>query len=328
MADELEEKLQGKLAGDCEGRIAQKISEFGGLLTRRAAIRLLCKENGIDTERKIALSGAAGEHLPFSFTARVDRIFPVQAFSSGERCVRLHLSDGKGEGTLVLWNSAAAKVEGEISTGDEIACAGAYSRSGEIHLGRGGSVSVAVKCPVTPVGKLTAGACSCEGEVREVYLDYKYVDRKSGGERSMASFLLCDSGSLGKGDGCRRVIVWSAPEGTPRVEEGDRVLLENVVFKNSEIQFNSFSRMVRRASAAEKSGKIVSAGIDGGDSVFGIGKAVFRMPLADALALLGIRKVPQGVQPATLFSIRSEGLAGRHAKYRLEGGRLSWLAVE
>ena len=324
MADELEEKLQGKLGEKYEQCLEGKIAEFGHLLTRRAAIRLLCKENGIDTEKKIVLSASATESLPFSFSGKVDRIFPVQTFASGERCVRLHLSDELGQGTLVLWGPQTSLVEGGISIGDEVECKGAYFRSGEIHLGREGKITHAKKYPVTAVGKLTAGLCNTEGEVREVFLDYEYTDKKTGGEKKMASFLLCDKES----EGCRRVVVWSAPEGTPKPAEGDTLLLENVVFKNGEVHFNSFSRMVRKISAEEKSGKLGQVGVSGGKVTFEIGKESFSCSIDEALSLLGIKKVPEGVEPSTILAIKSAGLEGKMARYRLSEGKICWLALQ
>ena len=336
MADELEEKLRLKLAEKYEEKVNGKISEFGHLLTRRAAVRLLCKENGIDTERRISLSQAASETLPFSFSASVDRIFPVQTFASGEKCVRLHLSDKGGSGTLVLWNAQASLVEGTVSTGDELMCRGAYFRGGEMHLGREGAITVVKKNPATPVGKLTAGVCSTEGTVEEVEPDYHYLDKKTGGKKKMSSFQLCEIAAgeahgkdarAGAGKICRRVILWSTPEGTPSVEEGDSLLLENVTFKNGELHFNSFSRMVRKISARERSGKVESAEIVGGEAVLRIGKGAFRFSVNDALALLGITKVPDGVLPSTVLSIRLQTVVGKRAHYKEENGKLSWLQL-
>lgn len=325
MADALEEKLQGLFGEAFEDSIGAKISSFGGLLTRRAAIRLLCKERGIGTERKVVLSEAASEPLPFSFSGRVDRIFPVQNFSSGERCVRLHLSDkAGGQGTLVLWGSQASLVEGWVSTGDEIECKGAYFRSGEIHLGRESRVEHAKKFPITQVGELTAGPCSVEGVVREVFLDYEYVDRKTGAEKKMGSYLLCNP----EGKDCRRVAVWSAPEGTPRVAEGDTVLLENVLFRNGELHFNSFSRMVRRFSAQEKSGAMEGVEIQDGTAVFSVGGGRFACSVGEALALLGVSRVPEGVEPSTMLSIKGESIAGKRARFAVSGGKIAWLKIE
>ena len=322
MADELEDKLQGLLGDKFEPALDAKIALFGGLLTRRAAIRLLCKEKGIATERKVMLTDAASETLPFSFSARVDRIFPVQNFASGERCVRLHLSDAAGGlGTLVLWNAQCDAVEGALSIGDTVECAGAYFRSGEIHVGKEGKLTAAKKFPLTPVSGLHAGQCSVEGVVREVYLDYGYTDKKSGAEKSMSSFLLCT------GEDCRRVAVWSAPSGTPKPKEGDTLVLENVLFRNGEIHFNSFSRMVRTSSPEEKSGLLSSVKIRGGTAVFAIGKAEFSCSLEEALALLGIHSVPPGVEMATVLSIKSESCIGKMVKYSSDKGRLSWIRI-
>ncbi len=81
MADEFAGKLKKKLGEKFEGEISREIADFGGLLTRHAAVLLLFKENVIDVERKIALSQASSERLPFSFEARVIRIFPVQTYA-------------------------------------------------------------------------------------------------------------------------------------------------------------------------------------------------------------------------------------------------------
>jgi len=142
VSDGLEEKLAGKLGDFLEPEITREISSFGGLLTRHAAVLLLCKQNGIDVERKIHLADAQGERLPFSFSAKVARVYPIQTYGAKPGCsVRLHITDGSAEATLVLWNEQARLAEeGEICVGDDIECKGAYARAGEIMVSKGGSV--------------------------------------------------------------------------------------------------------------------------------------------------------------------------------------------
>ena len=321
MADVFEEKLKGRLGEKFQGEVESKISEFGGLLTRGAAVRLLCRQHNIDVEQKVALKEAEGSHLPFSFEACVDRIFPVQTYQNKlGKSVRLHISDASSQATMVLWNEQAGIVEGGISVGDCIRCTGAYFRSGEIAVSKNGKIEKSRENPRVAVSKLTAGTCNVEGEVGEIEMAYHYLDKKTGEKKSLSSFQLCEEGV------CRRVVVWSAPEGTPKIVPGDRLLLENVSFKNGELHFNSYSRMVKKTSASEKSGRLEKITVRGGEAVFSIGSSDFSLPITEALGLLGISAVPSGVSTDTLILIKSGELSGKKLKYRVEEGKLSWLS--
>ena len=322
MASELEEKLEGKLGEWADEEISKKISEFGGLLTRQAAVLLLCRQHGIETEKRLDLAHARHSALPFSFTAKVDRIFPVQEYRDGAgRSARLHISDASGSATLVLWNGQVALTQGEISTGDTLECTGAYARGGEIVVGRNGGIRKVGGAPATPLSHLSQGICNTSGEVGEIEPDYHYKDRKTGEERTHWSFLLCDGV-------CRRVVVWSAPPGTSRPSEGDHLRLENVSFKNGELHFNAYSRMVVLKQRAEKEGRLEKIAVSASEAVFTVGGKEFALPLADALAFLGIKSVPDGVGVETILSIKSGEAVGKRVKYAVEGGRLRRLAFE
>ena len=176
-----EEKLALLLGNALEKAVKGKEDSFGGLLTREAAVRLLCQENGISTESKLLLSEARASMLPFSFSARVGRIFPLQQFPGGStRTVRVHVSDKSGDATVVLWNEQARIVEGGILSGDTVECTGAYVRAGEISIGRNGSISRAGKRQVAPISELKDGVCNAEGVVEKIEGGRTYRDRKSG----------------------------------------------------------------------------------------------------------------------------------------------------
>ncbi len=320
---ELEEKLKEKLESGYEEQIGEKIAEFGGLLSKSAAIRLLCKQNNIETEKMLVLSEAKNSPLTFWFSAAVDRIYPVQEYGNGAGCsVRLHLSDKTGEATLVLWNEQVEQVKGEISIGDYIECRGAYFKGGEIGISRSGSIRAIKKLAITPVPMLTKGICNVKGTVKEVEPDYHYVDKKTGNEKSLSSFLLCE------GKSCRRVVIWEFPEGTKKPDVGDVVLLEKVEFKNSEIQFNRGSRMVKKTKAGQEKGLLKMISIGDGGAAFHIGEKKYTASLLEALELMGIRKVPQGISEKTLILIKAQEIAGKSVKYKADGQRLAWLAVE
>ncbi|MEM2137581.1 MAG: hypothetical protein QW568_00655 [Candidatus Anstonellaceae archaeon] len=322
MDDELEKRLREKLGADYDSKVEEKISSFGGLLTASAAVLLLCRENGIDTEREIPLSQAAKTRLPFSFEAHVDRVFPVQEFAGGAaRSVRLHVSDGKHEATVVLWNEHASFAEKRLRAGYAARFSGAYFRDGEISLGKNGRVEVLSFGDGSRIAGLSHGICSVEGEVREIEPDYHYIDKKTGEKKRLSSFLLC------QGRDCRRVVVWQ-PDGKNQPKQGETVLVENVLFKNGELHFNSSSRMVRKGKEEELVGTFGGASFDGSTVVFLIGNEKLVVPCEDALSLLGIRSVPKGVEEETFISIKAGSLIGKQAKYRLEGNRLRYLVFE
>lgn len=321
MADELEEKLREKLGAECDSRLAGKISEFGGLLTKSAAVLLLCRENGIEIEKRIPISQAGKNRLPFTFQGKVDKIFPAQEYAGGaSRSLRLHVSQDGHEATVVLWNEQAKVAQGTLHAGDLAEFSGAYFRDGEITLGKNGSLRVLSSAGRQRMDGLSHGLCSVEGVVKEVEPDYHYLDKKTGEKKRLSSFLLC------QGEDCRRVVVWE-PSSQTSPKEGETVLVENVVFKNSELHFNSGSRMARECEPEEKSGTVKSVKIEGGKVAIGIDGKRYAMSLEDALALLRVREVPPGVAPSTVISIKGDSLAGKNVRYRVDGERLACLVV-
>jgi hypothetical protein len=319
MGDEDEQRLFERLGAAAEDAIVAKIARFGGLLTRRAAVRLLCRENGIDLQKKIPLSKAPSSSLPFSFSARIERVFPLQRFPGGDKSLRLHISDGQGQSTVVLWNEQADAAQG-ILCGDEIECRGAYFRSGEIAVGKGGSVLRASHFCPPPVSAAKEGACTVVGTVKGEAQEREYTDRQSGDGRRMASFFLCDS------QGCLRAVAWEIPEqGLPH--EGDEVVLENAVFKAGELHLNSLSRIVTTGSSAQ-SGVLERVEAEAGRLVFAISGKAFFAPQKEGLALAGIPSLPDGVSAETALWIRARALLGKTVRYAESGGKLRHLSFD
>jgi len=319
------EKLAALLGGALEAKVKEKTDSFGGLLTRDAAIRLLCQENGISTERKLLLSEVRASMLPFSFSARVDRVFPIQQFPGGTlRTVRIHVSDKSGEATLVLWNEQAKLAEGNLLSGDSIECTGAYARSGEIAIGRNGSILRAGNSSVLPVAQLKEGLCNVQGRIEAVEGKRSYLERRTGKEKAMHPFSICSGGK------CARAIAWHMPEGGHLPKQGESVVLENAAFRNGEIHLNEASRIVAASSPGSggKSGKFMGVAIEGSEAIIGIGTEKFRLPIGDAIILLGIVAVPHGVGASTLLSIKSRALEGSAVNYSSECGKLSFLEFE
>ena len=318
-----EQKLAAHLGDGLEGAIGQKVMSFGWLLTRASAIRILCHENGISTEEKITISQASATRLPFSFSARVDRVFPIQQFPGGSmRSARLHISDKSGEATLVLWNEQAKLAQHGILSGDSIECTGAYFRSGEIAIGKNGSVAKSGESSTVLVSNLPEGVCNVEGVVETVGGARAYLDRRSGEEKQMLSFSICSGGK------CCRAVWWSPPTDAPQLRKGTEVVLEGASFRNGEIHLNNFSRVLPKGENGKKKGKFGGAVLDGESVALEIGEEKFSASLPEALSLLGLPPGLQGISPSTVLSIKAGALAGKQAAYTVEGGRLRSLEFE
>jgi hypothetical protein len=319
--EELEIALGNKLGGELEQRIEAKFAEFGGLLTREAAVLLLAKENGIPIEKELALSDAPKTSLPFSFTAKVERIFPLQVYPNGiDRSVRLHLSDASGEATLLLWNSQCGLVEGEIGWGDTVSGSGAFFRNGEISIGKSGNLKSVARHPILTVSGLAPGQCCVEGEVGKVGGGAAQVGKKFGDGAGASYFQLCQDGS------CCNVVVWQKPEGFLPLA-GDRVVLENVIFRNGEVHFNSYSRMVRKGSALAALGEMQSVSFEGDMALIGISGKSYSVALEEALLLFEVKGVPPGISAQTLIEVKASGLAGKKVQFKLQDGKLCLLAA-
>jgi hypothetical protein len=317
-----EQKLSLLLGSNLESEISRKQAAFGGLLTHQAAVRLLCQENGISTEEKILLADARVALLPFSFIARVDRVFPIQHFPGGStQSLRLHISDKSGEATLVLWNEQARLAQGTILNGDWIECHGAYFRSGEIAIMGKGSFSLTGQSEASDLGSLKEGICNVRGRAGKVKGVRIYHDRKTGQEKQMLEFSICNNGK------CLRAVAWSFHEGQHEPREGESVALENAVFKNSEIHLNSFSRIVSMGQNQGQTGKFLGMSFVGGSAMVKIGAKEFPADIQEALHLFCISEM-QGVPPQELLAIKSRALEGKNAKYLVKEGKLESLKFE
>jgi len=323
MGNSPEERLAGLLGSSLEGRLAEKAASFGGLLTRASAVRLLCQESGISTEERITLLQARAGLLPFSFSARVDRVFPVQRFPGGfAKSVRLHISDKSGNATLVLWNEQARLAEGGgLLAGDAIECTGAYLRAGEIAISRRGTATRVGNGQAAPAAKPKEGICSIAGIVEKAEGVREYADRRTGEKKRMLAFTISSGGES------FRAVWWSPPADAPQLCAGARVALEGASFRSGELHLNGFSRVAAQG-AAGKQGEFLGIAFEGEGVALLIGKEKFMLGGEDALALFCIRPVPKGVMARTLLTMKASALEGRQVSYLAQGGRLSSLLAE
>jgi hypothetical protein len=122
------------------------------------------------------------------------------------------------------------------------------------------------------------------------------------------------------------VVVWQKPEGFLPLA-GDRVVLENVIFRNGEVHFNSYSRMVRKGSALAALGEMQSVSFEGDMALIGISGKSYSVALEEALLLFEVKGVPPGISAQTLIEVKASGLAGKKVQFKLQDGKLCLLAA-
>jgi hypothetical protein len=311
--EELEKVLREKLGEKLDELIKKKIDEFNGLLNKNAAMMIISKELGINFEKKIKLSQLPKEPIFFSFSAKVKRIFPIQYYpNSKDYSARIHLIDDNAEATLVLWNEQINFLN-EILTESIIECKGAYVKNRETYLSKNGSVRRIGGRELLKVSDLSLGICSVEGFVKEIEPDYFYIDKKDGKEKKMSSFIFCDEKI------CRRAVIWD--EQIERPSKGDFLILDNAVFKNSEIHLNYYSRIIKKISVNEKIGILEDAKIDGEEISLKIGNENFRINDQNALEIFNIKQV-DGIEKNTILKIKLNQLIGKKIKYYLKDSKI------
>lgn len=310
MAHDFAALLSAKRGDAATGLIDSKVGQFGGLISRNAAAKLLCIEQGICQEEKIPLSEARAAQQPFSFTAKITRVFPLQQFpGSPDRSIRMAVSDKSASATVVLWNEQADRLFGEISLFDIVQFTGAHFRSGEISIGRQGGMKVLQKFPLSPLSSLKGGALSAKGRVSKVEI---------GGDRAFSFFIEGEGASV-------EVKAWQEGGADfPIPSNGDNVLLENAFFQKGALHISGVSRMVLLGSQHDKEGLLegISLSPSGDGLEFMIGGDRLFAPLKHGLSVLGVRFLPEGVSPADAAPLLSGGFCGRKAVYSSEAGKL------
>jgi hypothetical protein len=120
---------------------------------------------------------------------------------------------------------------------------------------------------------------------------------------------------------------WSQPEGA-KLRKGDEVLLEGASLRGGELHLNNYSRAIAKSKAGKLEGKFAGLAFDGGGATIRVGGSEFRASLPEALQLFGLPPSLQGILPQTALSIKAASLAGKEARYSLDGGRLASLQFQ
>ncbi|MFH1285859.1 MAG: OB-fold nucleic acid binding domain-containing protein [Candidatus Micrarchaeota archaeon] len=341
-SDSLESKLLQKFSSEELGKkIAEKQEQFANLLTREGALLVLARETGVLAEktenREYKLSELTTQINNIKTTARILRIFPVYTYErngkQGKTC-RALLAEPENEVpvlSLVLWNNDASLLEnGTIEKGDLIQLDGAYTKGGELHLAFDGKLRVMKAKSAHKIKDLEDGPLDIAGRVYEVF-EQKTFKRGNGSEGKLASCSIFDE------TGKIRVVFWGEhAELVKTLVIGDYLKIEDAICRNSEIQLNARSRVIvnprtsatltkisdlKESMRAEIQGKIkkVEQNAEELRAVVSDGAEVTASARSEtALALLGLKKLPEGVKLETLLALKKDALLKSEVRLRGE----------
>lgn len=300
-----------------EAQKRQLVESYYGLLTDDAAMFLIAKREGIAKDAQVGVADARQWMRKVNVQGKITRIFPMQSYeknASVKKSARAVLEDKSGQITLVLWNSQAQLLFGEIGVGDLVRVENAYvTKDGELSLGAEGKISLEAAAALSSIGKMEEGLHNVEGEVKEIFLDYHYM--RNGEERKMGSFLLA------QGQKEIRVVLWANPQQANGLKMGQRVKLENALFKNRELQLGEQSRMVKLGEEGRENvleGEISSMRLEGEKIIAQLGgkEAVFQG--SAACALLGLGFLPEGISLSCAFEMKKAHVLGKKATVETE----------
>ncbi|MBD3210582.1 hypothetical protein GF318_04340 [Candidatus Micrarchaeota archaeon] len=238
------ELLKSMEREELEQEVKLKIASFDGLLTREVALRLIAKEKGLLKSEQFMIGEVPKDARDFTIRGKITRVWPVMGYSSGKQSQVVEVKDETGEKPLVFWNRDTRLVQ-RLRARDLITVKGAYEKSGELHFGFQGSLSVEGRAGVSELKDIPDNeTVHIKGRVSRLEGYDKFVRN---GRGSVAfSFLISD------GTAERRAIIWNDSERGERLKEGDEILVEGAGVNKGDIDIGLCSRLKIRRGNPEK----------------------------------------------------------------------------
>ncbi len=295
-----------------EEQVAEKISQFHGLLTREVAIKLLAREKGLlkeEQEKKVIISAIPKGGKKLSIEAQVKKIWPVAAYSSGKKSRVVEVEDNTGSVPLILWNEDVKLADG-LRTKDSVLVRGANERSGELHLGYYGMLELKGRTPFSRLDALAPG---------EFHHVQGFVSRVQGFDRYVSGTSATPGFSFNVSDGTKevQVVIWGRPERGRALEAGDEVIIEAALEKDGRLELSEDARLLVRRKERMLLGKLESMEADE-DSlrVTVAGKpAVFGRK--DALKFMAV-ELAQDIMLTTAVTLKKNAMLNRSVAVRVK----------
>lgn len=283
-----------------ESEIKNRVSDFQGLLTREAAMRLIAKEKGIIKEKKqkTKISEITKGSGRIYLDAQVANVGKTTVYPSGTKARRIKIRDPSGNSVLVLWNDDC-DIGGRLRTGDRVRLSNAYEKGGEIHLGYYGSFEITERAPMVKLHKLKEKQkANVRGFVKSVGGKDRFV--KGNSVLPGFSFFISD------GESDVHCVIWENLSRGDRIEEGDEVIIENALVSEGELSVYNDSRLLLRKKN-RKSGKLEDMECRDGKLVLKINGEERILEREKALSFLGV-SVSEDVELRTVVNLKKDSM--------------------
>ncbi|MCX8205989.1 MAG: hypothetical protein N3H30_02040 [Candidatus Micrarchaeota archaeon] len=239
-AEAVEGKLRAMLGDALDDELKRVLSDYAGMIDRRAALYILALEKGaVQQPRKeiSQFSELSDDLSSVTFAAQAARLF-VPHETRTHKTLRIQLTDGAG-GTamLVLWDShAEAALAAPVEPGDTIVVQNAYYRNGELHAGQYSAVRIEKRNRLVELSRATDGRCNVAVRLTSPLSVRTYV--REGSERQMATGWVADH------SGRVRLVAWNnAVQALANAGQGDVLRVWDALLKNGELHLNDYTRI-------------------------------------------------------------------------------------
>ncbi len=140
---------KGLSDSEIEGKIEEKIKEYGGLLTRAGAAYSIAKDMGVVVPKlsipKMKINELSDRLNNVELEAEVINAFPVHTFEREGKQGKVRnaiIKDEAGQIKLVIWGD---KADLDLNSGDMIEISNAYVKGSELHVGDRASIELIEK---------------------------------------------------------------------------------------------------------------------------------------------------------------------------------------
>ncbi|MEW6035649.1 MAG: hypothetical protein AB1529_03480 [Candidatus Micrarchaeota archaeon] len=305
------ELLKSVQKGELEALVAERIKSFHGFLTREVALRLIAKEKGLlkTEEKSYRLADIPKGEKRVSFIAKVKKVWPVAAYSSGKRSRVVEVEDESGGKPLILWNGDV-ELAAKLRTRDGISVRGAYEKGGELHLGYSGTLDVTDKAAFTELAELKENeSAHVRGYVAAIEGADSFV--RLGRTVRGFSFMVAD----GKTE--RRCVIFEGLARSERLREGDEVIIEGAAVRNGNVEIDGHTRMLSRRKGDMLLGQVTKLETRNSELVVEVGGKEALFDRQNALRFMGVQAA-EDIALSTVVSLKKDELLNSRIAVKIE----------
>jgi hypothetical protein len=284
-----------------------KVEEMAGFITRDAALEAIARENGRAKFSKKRLFEMQDGDSGVEMRVEIDAVHHARTTVSGKRVRQISVSDGDARAEITLWNSHCEQAA-HLRKGDTVDITGAYMKNGALSIGYSGGISVAQRKPYSPISAL--------GGLRGERVSVRGTVSGIAGVRDGAFVFNVREGEAGA-----QVSATRNPGAYSRLKEGMAVIVENALVSEAGLSAGEGSRiLVSDSNENDVSGTVGSMDVSQGGLSLRIGEKDYTYAEKDALSILGVAALPEGVSFSTIVECKRGSFIGKKIRIRPGSG--------